>query len=482
MSKYVIAIDQGTTSSRVAVLNKNGKIVELYSENFKQIYVKDQVLQDSEQIYLGVKNLLDKAINKYQKENIVAIGITNQRETTVIFDKEGKPLDYAISWQSKHTKEICDTWSVLGYAPLIKSITGLEVNPYFSASKMVYFLNKKEIKEKLLTTKAYFGTMDTFLLYKLTNGKSFYTDITNASRTMVYDINEKEYSNKLLNLFKIPKEMLAPVKSNQADFGYYNDIPIKAMIGDQQSALFGHLGLTTGTMKVTYGTGAFILMNTGSEVYHSNSGLISTVFYELNNKTYYALEGSIFIAGASVLWLKDQLNVIAESYESELEALKSKNEMYFVPAFVGLGAPYWDSDVRGAMFGITQDINKADVIKATLNAIAYQVKDVVDVMLKEAKLPLKEVHIDGGVSKNNYLMQFQADLLRCPLIKPEETEITALGAGYLAGLGSLYPSLDYLIEKQQLLKTFEPIIAFKEASRLYEGWKVAVKSAQSYKP
>ena len=250
----------------------------------------------------------------------------------------------------------------------------------------------------------------------------------------------------------------------------------------QQSALFGHLGLTTGTMKVTYGTGAFILMNTGSEVYHSNSGLISTVFYELNNKTYYALEGSIFIAGASVLWLKDQLNVIAESYESELEALKSKNEMYFVPAFVGLGAPYWDSDVRGAMFGITQDINKADVIKATLNAIAYQVKDVVDVMLKEAKLPLKEVHIDGGVSKNNYLMQFQADLLRCPLIKPEETEITALGAGYLAGLGSLYPSLDYLIEKQQLLKTFEPIIAFKEASRLYEGWKVAVKSAQSYKP
>lgn len=482
MSKYIIAIDQGTTSTRVLVLDKNTKLIEIFSHDFKQIFKDDQVLQNSEEIYNGLKNILDIAINKYQKENITAIGITNQRETTVIFDETGKPLDYAISWQSKHTKEICDTWNALGYSPLIKEITGLEINPYFSASKMVYLLDKDNIKTHLKTKKAFFGTMDTFILYRLTNGKSYYTDITNASRTMVYDINQKEYCNKLLELFKIPLQMLPEVKSNQDDFGSYQGIPIKAMIGDQQSALFGHLGLTKGTMKVTYGTGAFILMNTGKTVYKSNSGLISTVFYDLNGETHYALEGSIFIAGASVLWLKDQLNVIAESYESEEEALKSTNDMYFVPAFVGLGAPYWDSDVRGAMFGITQDINKADVIKATLNAIAYQVKDVVDVMLKEAKMPLKEVHIDGGVSKNNYLMQFQADLLRCPLIKPKETEITGLGAAFLAGLGSLYPSLDYIKEKQQLLRIYNPMLTFKEANKLYEGWKIAVSSARSYKP
>lgn len=482
MNKYVIAIDQGTTSSRILVVDENTKLVEMFTHDFKQVYSDDKVLQNSEEIFNGLKEILDKAIKKYKKEQIVAIGITNQRETTVIFDENGNPLDYAISWQSKHTKEICDTWNILGYSPLIKDITGLEVNPYFSASKMVYFLKDKDIKKHLETKKAFFGTMDTFILYRLTNGQSYYTDITNASRTMLFDINKKEYCKKLLDLLNIPLEMLPEVKSNNANFGSYQGIPIKAMIGDQQSALFGHLGLTDGTMKVTYGTGAFILMNTGEAVYKSNSGLISTVFYDLNGKTHYALEGSIFIAGASVLWLKDQLNVIAESYQSEEEALKSNNDMYFVPAFVGLGAPYWDSDVRGAMFGITQEVNKADIIKATLNAIAYQVKDVVDVMLKEAKMPLKEVHIDGGVSKNSYLMQFQADLLRCPLIKPKESEITGLGAAFLAGLGSIYPSLDYIKEKQQLLKVYQPIISFKEANKLYEGWKIAVSSARSYKP
>lgn len=482
MSKFILAIDQGTTSSRVLVIDQETRLKEIFTHDFKQIFKDDQVLQNSEEIYLGLKDILDKAINKYKKENIVAIGITNQRETTVIFDEQGNPLDYAISWQSKHTKEICDTWSVLGYAPLIKETTGLEINPYFSASKMVDLLNKPHIKTHLKTSKAFFGTMDTFILYKLTNGKSFFTDITNASRTMVFDINKKVYCERLLSLFNIPKEMLAEVKSNNDYFGDYLGIPIKAMIGDQQSALFGHLCLSKGTMKVTYGTGAFILMNTGEEVYQSKSGLISTIFYDIDGITNYALEGSIFIAGASVLWLKDQLNVINESYQSEEEALKSNNEMYFVPAFVGLGAPYWDSDVRGAMFGITQEINKADIIKATLNAIAYQVKDVVDVMLKEAKMPLKEVHIDGGVSKNNYLMQFQADLLRCPLVKPVESEITGLGAAFIAGLGTFFPSLNYLKEKQQFQQTYHPLISFKEASKLYEGWKIAVNSARSYKP
>lgn len=481
MSKYVISIDQGTTSSRVVVLNKETEIVEIFSHEFKQIFKDDKVLQDSEEIFLGVKDILDKAINKYHKENIQAIGITNQRETTVIFDLEGKPLDYAISWQSKHTKEICDNWKALGFNPLVKDITGLEINPYFSASKMVYLLNKKEIKEYLKNKKALFGTMDTFLLYRLTNGKSYFTDITNASRTMIYNIHKKTYSKRLLELFKIDEQMLPEVKSNKELFGYYNDIPILAMIGDQQSALFGHLALEKAAMKVTYGTGAFILMNTGLKPYKSELGLLSTIFYEMDNKTYYALEGSIFIAGASVLWLKDQLNIISTSSESEELAISSNNTMYFVPAFVGLGAPYWDSDVRGAMFGITQDVNKNDIIKATLNAIAYQVKDVVEVMIKDTKMPLLEVYVDGGVSKNDYLMQFQSELLRCPLIKPTESEVTALGAGFLAGLGNLFPSLDYIKDKRKIFKKYEPKLKYSEVAKLYDGWLNAVNSARTYK-
>lgn len=481
MSKYVISIDQGTTSSRVVVLNKETEIVEIFSHEFKQIFKDDKVLQDSEEIFLGVKDILDKAINKYHKENIQAIGITNQRETTVIFDLEGMPLDYAISWQSKHTKEICDNWKALGFNPLVKDITGLEINPYFSASKMVYLLNKKEIKEYLKNKKALFGTMDTFLLYRLTNGKSYFTDITNASRTMIYNIHKKTYSKRLLELFKIDEQMLPEVKSNKELFGYYNDIPILAMIGDQQSALFGHLALEKAAMKVTYGTGAFILMNTGLKPYKSELGLLSTIFYEMDNKTYYALEGSIFVAGASVLWLKDQLNIISTSSESEELAISSNNTMYFVPAFVGLGAPYWDSEVRGAMFGITQDVNKNDIIKATLNAIAYQVKDVVEVMIKDTKMPLLEVYVDGGVSKNDYLMQFQSELLRCPLIKPTESEVTALGAGFLAGLGNLFPSLDYIKDKRKIFKKYEPKLKYSEVAKLYDGWLNAVNSARTYK-
>lgn len=482
MAKYVLAIDQGTTSSRVIVLNEKAELIDIFSDQFKQIYQGDAVLQNSEEIFLGVKKILDQAIDKYQEENITAIGITNQRETTVIFDEEGKPLDYAISWQSKHTKEICDTWKELGYGPLIRKTTGLEINPYFSASKMVFFLKKANIKKELTRKKAFFGTMDTFLLYRLTGGKSYYTDITNASRTMLFDINKKKYSEKLLTLFKIKSEMLPEVKENIANFGSYRGITIKAMIGDQQSALFGHLALEKGMMKATYGTGAFILMNTGKTVYKSQAGLISTIFYAINGEVYYALEGSIFIAGASVLWLKEQLQLIKKSAESEKEALKSKHDVYFVPAFVGLGAPYWDSEVRGAIFNITQDVNKADIIKATLNAIAYQVKDVVDMMLKDAKMPLKEVHIDGGVSQNNYLMQFQADLLRCPLIKPHETEITALGAAYLAGLNNIFPSIDFLYKSQKITKRYDPKMAFKKSQQLHHGWKLAVESARSYKP
>lgn len=479
--KYILAIDQGTTSSRVVVLDEFSHLVTMYSHNFEQIYLNDEILQDANLIYEGVKTILDQAISDYGIENIHSIGITNQRETTVIFNKKGMPLDYSISWQSKHTQEICDTWKTLGYEPYIKDKTGLEVNAYFSASKMVCFLNKPELNKAILKKDAFFGTMDTYILYRLTEGKSYYTDVTNASRTMLLDISTLKYDEKLLFLFKIPREMLPEVKPNQYQFGTYKGIPITAMIGDQQSALFGHLAFEKGTMKVTYGTGAFILMNTGTEKFKSETGLITTIAYELDNKIYYAIEGSIFVAGSSVKWLRDKLMVIKTSKESEDLARKSKKRVYFVPAFVGLGAPYWDTDVRGSMFGITEDTTKHDIIKATLDAIAFQVKDVVDVMIKESKTPLERVYIDGGASDNNYLMQFQSNLLRCPLVKPKETEITALGVGFLAGLGTLYKNIEFIKENQKILKKFTPVSGYKESLEDYEGWKKAVRSARTFK-
>ncbi|NMA05334.1 MAG: glycerol kinase GlpK [Acholeplasmataceae bacterium] len=479
--KYILAIDQGTTSSRIVVLDEFSHLIKMYSHNFEQIYQDNEILQDANLIYEGVKRILDEAINDFGIENIHAIGITNQRETTVIFNKKGEPLDYSISWQSKHTQEICDTWKTLGYEPYIKAKTGLEVNAYFSASKMVYFLNKPELKKTIEKKDALFGTMDTYILYRLTQGKSYYTDVTNASRTMLLDITTATYDEKLLSLFKIPLFMLPEVKPNKFDFGFYKGIPIKAMIGDQQSALFGHLAFEKGTMKVTYGTGAFILMNTGVEMFKSETGLITTIAYKLNDEIYYAIEGSIFVAGSSVKWLRDKLMIIKTSKESEDLARKSKRRIYFVPAFVGLGAPYWDTDVRGSMFGITEDTTKYDIIKATLDAIAFQVKDVVDVMIKESKTPLERVYIDGGASDNNYLMQFQSDLLRCPLVKPKETEITALGVGFLAGLGSLYKDISFIKENQKILKKFMPLSPYKESLKDYEGWKKAVKSARTFK-
>lgn len=479
--KYVLAIDQGTTSSRVVVINKNGYIIDHFTHLFEQIINNDTVLQDASYIYLGVKNILDKAIIKYGKENICAIGITNQRETTVAFDKNGKPITYGISWQSKHTKEICETWKSLGYEPHIIKTTGLQINPYFSASKMVKLLENPKVEKHVQNNDCLFGTMDTFLLYNLTDGKSYYTDVTNASRTMLFNIHTLKYDTKTLNLFKIDKNMLPEVKPNKYLFGYYQNIPIKAMIGDQQSALFGHLAFYKGMMKITYGTGAFILMNTGEEVYNSEKGLISTIAYQLDDKPYYALEGSIFTAGSSVKWLKDEFEIINKASETDELTKKSKQRIYFVPAFVGLGAPYWDTDVRGAIFGINSRTTKYDLIKATLEGIGFQVKDVVDVMIKESEVPLQEVHVDGGVSNNKYLMQFQSDLLRCPLIKPEETEITALGAGLIAGLDSLFPSLETIKKALKGDVIYQPQMKYSDSIEIYKGWKKAVIAAQKYK-
>ncbi len=480
-NKYILSIDQGTTSSRVVVINQKGKIIDHFTHLFEQIIENDKVLQDANEIVSGVIRLLDEAILKYGKNNIHSIGITNQRETTVVFDKKGNPITYAISWQSKHTNEICETWKSLGYEPHVIKTTGLQINPYFSASKMAAFLVDNKVKPYIRDNNALFGTMDTFLLYKLTNGLSYFTDVTNASRTMLYNIHTLSYDDKLLQLFKIPKKMLPKVVPNQYDFGFYKDIPIKAMIGDQQSALFGHLAFEKGMMKITYGTGAFILMNTGNTVYHSEKGLISTIAYQLNDEVFYALEGSIFTAGSSVKWLRDEFELINTASESDLLAQKSKQRIYFVPAFVGLGAPYWDTDVRGAVFGINSKTTKYDLIKATLEGIGYQVKDVVDVMIRESEVPLELVYVDGGVSNNNYLMQFQSDLLRCPLVKPKETEITALGAGLIAGLDSFFPSFEFIKASQEEEKHYTPQMSFKESTTLHEGWIKAVNAARKYK-
>lgn len=479
MRKFLFSIDQGTTSSRVLIINEQGQIQQIFQKDFNQLYDGAKVLQDASVVYDTVRWCLDEAFKYAINDEVLAIGITNQRETTVLFDQTGIPLDYAISWQSKHTEEICESWRQLGFEPYIKKSTGLVINPYFSASKIRYLLDKHKNED---LTNCYFGTMDTYILYRLTNGKSFKTDVSNASRTMLYNIHQMRYDQKILDLTGIPKHMLPEVCPSNSLFGYYNGVPITGILGDQQSALFGHLALNPGEMKVTYGTGCFILMNTGNKVHMSKKGLISTVAWQIDDEVTYALEGSIFVAGSSVKWLRDQLQVIKTAEESEKLAMDATHDLYFVPAFVGLGAPYWDTDVRGTMFGITADIDKKDIVRATLNAVGYQVKDVVDVMISDTEIPLETVGIDGGLSNNNYLMQFQSDLLRCPLKRIATPEVTGLGVAYLAGLKTgFFPSLEIIAKQAVIKELFIPKMSLKNAKRLYQGWQKAVSISQLYK-
>lgn len=476
---YIFAIDQGTTSSRVLVIDKNANIIRIFQKDFNQIFEGAKVLQDANQVYETVIHCLDKAFEFVGHAKVHSIGITNQRETTVLFDKSGCPIDYAISWQSKHTEDICDSWRQLGYEPYIKKTTGLVINPYFSSSKIRCLLNTHKDKD---LSQFKFGTMDTYILYRLTEGKSFLTDVTNASRTMLFNIHTLTYDKKILELLDIPVSMLPTVMPSNSIFGYYKGVPITGILGDQQSALFGHLALSPGEMKVTYGTGCFILMNTGSKVHVSKKGLISTIAWQIDDEVTYALEGSIFVAGSSIQWLRDQLQIITTAPESEALAYEAIHNLYFVPAFVGLGAPYWDTDVRGTMFGITADIDKKDIVRATLNAVAYQVKDVVDVMISETEIPLETVGIDGGLSNNNYLMQFQSDLLRCPLKKSATTEVTGLGVAYLSGIKiGFFDSLESIRKTTQVKKLFVPEMALKIAKNYYQGWQKAVRISQLYK-
>lgn len=491
MRKFVLSIDQGTTSTRAVLFDQNGNLIEKAQKEIKLIYPHNGWVESNAiDIWISVVGCINELLIKADItfDRIDSIGITNQRETIVPFNKvSGQPIYNAIIWQSRQSDEICDRY--LKQKDIIKEKTGLLINPYFSASKMVFVLeNVPEAKVLEAKGELGFATIDSWILYRLTNGKSFKTDVSNASRTMLFNIKEGKYDQELLDLFGIKEDMLPEVCETSCDFGradfFKIDAHITSMIGDQQAALFGQTCFKKGDFKATYGTGCFLLANTGDDVVYSKHGLISTVAWKINGKMQYALEGSIFIGGAVIQWLRDNLNIIEDSSESEecANAVNSTRGVYFVPAFVGLGTPYWDDDVRGTIFGLTRSSNKNHIARAALESIAYQTKDVIEVFKKETDINKRSLRVDGGATANNYLMQFQSDIVSMCVILPKYSEITALGAAYLAGLYTGYfKDLEYIKNIHQTRCTFNPSMKVKDIKERYSKWKLAVKTAQRFK-
>lgn len=486
--KYIIAIDQGTTSSRVVVVNQEGDVVhkEQMAVNINETRL-GEILQDPQEIIDSVLVLLDRTFKRHQinPKEVAALGITNQRETTILWDKlSGKALYPAISWQSKHTIDIVNDWIEKGCEDKVLNKTGLKINPYFSASKIKYILDvvKPNIQNTL------FGTVDTFLLWHLTKGKVFKTDITNASRTLLFNIFDEKWDDEILEMFNIPKEILPEVVSNDHEFGYFEyngiNIPILAMIGDQQSSLFGHQCFNEGDLKTTYGTGCFILINTCNKPIISKSGLLTTPAWKINNKITYALEGSVFMGGATVQWLRDDLKILKQASDSEAMAKKSLSDhVYVVPAFVGLGTPYWDSEVRASILGMNRKTNQNDIVKAALNSIAFQIEDVLSILKEETNHEITSVSCDGGASRNNYLLQFQADISNLRVIQTKETEVTALGAAYIAGLkAGFWKSIKEIERNKKIKKLFYPRINDVMRKKYYYNWQNAVQATRSFKP
>lgn len=491
MKKYILTIDQGTTSTRAILFDHKASTIGIYQMEFTQICPKSGYVEhNADEIYQTVleciKNVIINASIK--PEEIDSIAITNQRETTVAFGIDGHPLANAICWQSRQNQKICDDLIARGYEDMIYQKTGLHINPYFSASKIRYLIdNNQNIKELYDASKVLFGTMDTYILYRLTNGESFKTDATNASRTMLYNIHTLSYDDELLALFNIKKESLPLVMNSADNFGYANingvKIPVCAMMGDQQASLFGHCAFNPGEIKNTYGTGCFMLLNVGSKPIMTKNGLLTTVASLIDGKPTYALEGSAFIAGAAVKWLRDSLKIIENSNETDERARKShNNELIVVPAFVGMGTPYWDNDVRGAMFGLTLDTNQDDIIKATLESIAYESLDVFNVMASEANINKLSLSVDGGASSNDYLLQFQADILQSVIKRPRQVETTALGACYMSGLYTgFFKNYDEVRNLNQTIKMFYPIISKEEKDKKYARWKLAIEACRVFK-
>ncbi|WP_028393101.1 glycerol kinase GlpK [Bacillus cihuensis] len=496
MDKFILSIDQGTTSSRAMIFNKKGEIIHIAQQEFKQYFPKPGwVEHDANEIWGSVLAVIASVLSEsgVKPEQIAGIGITNQRETTVVWDKEtGKPIYHAIVWQSRQTSDICDELKVLGHDDLIREKTGLLIDAYFSGTKVKWILDHVEgAREKALAGNLLFGTIDTWLIWKLSGGKAHVTDYTNASRTLLFNIYDLQWDDELLEILTVPKSMLPEVKSssevyaNTLDHHFFGqEIPISGVAGDQQAALFGQACFDKGMAKNTYGTGCFMLMNTGEKAVRSENGLLTTIAWGLDGKINYALEGSIFVAGSAIQWLRDGMRMLKNAQDSECYAKRvdSTDGVYIVPAFVGLGTPYWDSDVRGAAFGITRGTRKEHFIRATLESLAYQTKDVLEAMKEDSGIELKTLRVDGGVVKNNFLMEFQSDLLNVPVERSIINETTALGAAYLAGLAVGYwENQDEIARQWGIDQAFEPSMDHKKREELYEGWKKAVHAAIAFK-
>lgn len=490
-----MAIDQGTTSSRAIIFDHDGNKVAISQQEFPQYFPQPGwVEHDPLEIWDSVQSVISNVMIKSQIKpyKIAAIGITNQRETTVIWDRHtGKPIYNAIVWQSKQTSDIAEQLIKDGYKDMIHKKTGLVIDSYFAATKIKWILDHVPgAREKAAKGDLMFGTIDTWLLWKLSGRRVHATDVTNASRTMLFNIHTLEWDQDILDLLDIPQSLLPEVKPSSAIYGYTGDyhfygvqIPIAGIAGDQQAALFGQAAYDKGSIKNTYGTGAFIVMNTGLKPTLSDNGLLTTIAYGLDGQTHYALEGSIFVAGSAVQWLRDGLKMFNKASESEQMAVDAKTTggVYVVPAFTGLGAPYWDQEVRGAMFGLTRGTERGHIIRATLEAIAYQTKDVVDTMVKDTQLPLTALTVNGGASRNNFMMQFQADILQTPIKRAAMEETTALGAAFLAGLAvDFWEDQDELRKLSRIGDQFDPQMDLQEATDLYRGWQRAIAAAQFY--
>lgn len=490
--EYIMALDQGTTSSRAIIFDHQGEIIKIAQKEFSQYYPKaGWVEHDPMEIWGTQSGVAREALETagIRPEQIAAIGITNQRETTVIWDKTtGKPVYNAIVWQCRRTANLCDELKAKGLEPYVQENTGLIIDAYFSGTKIKWILDNVDgAREKAEKGELIFGNIDTWLIWNLTRGRVHVTDYSNASRTMIYNIKELKWDEKLLKELDIPMSMLPEVKPSSYIYGTTDPktfggarIPIAGVAGDQQSALFGQICFEPGMAKNTYGTGCFMLMNTGEKIVPSKSGLLTTIAWGVDDKVEYALEGSIFVAGATIQWLRDEMGLIRDAGDSEYFATKveDNNGVYIVPAFVGLGAPYWDMYARGTIVGLTRGSNRNHIIRAALESIAYQTKDVLEAMEEDSSIELRELKVDGGAVENNFLMQFQSDMLRVPVFRPEVTETTALGAAYLAGLAvGFWSGKEEISKKWNIDRVFKQKMPIKEQEHLYRGWKKAVTRA-----
>ena len=491
MDKYIMALDLGTTSCRCIIFDKNGRICSAAQKEFTQYFPQPGwVEHDAEEIWATQTGLMYEAMSKIDItiNEIAGIGITNQRETTVLWDKEtGRPVHKAIVWQCRRTAGYCDELKKLGMAEFFRSKTGLVLDAYFSATKLRWLLdNAAGARERAEKGELLFGTVDSWIIWKLTGGKVHVTDYSNASRTMLFNIHTLKWDEEILRVLKIPQQILPEVKPSSHVYGYTDsklfgrEVPIAGAGGDQQCALFGQTCFERGEVKNTYGTGGFMLMNTGTAPVNSHNGLVTTIAWGVDDKVEYALEGSIFVAGAAVQWLRDELGLIRDAAESEVlaKSVPDANGCYVVPAFVGLGAPYWDQYARGAIVGLTRGVNRNHIVRTTLESIAYQVNDVLMAMQEDSGMPITSLRVDGGACDNDFLMQFQADILNTSVVRPYCIETTAMGAAYLAGLAVGYwRSKEEILANHVIAAEFKPQMGQAKRESLLQGWHNAVKAA-----